>query len=132
MPGPKPSGIPRRKPLGVALRPQVISDLEVLVERFQEIHQELAKKGVSIPDFPTTRSSVAAWLMEEGLRRAIQAMDGIERIRTNNIGTDDIAIVETSLFWHRVLHHWPRKLSFPQFPKEPIRLEDLLGSEENA
>jgi hypothetical protein len=116
------------------MRPNELKKLEALVVTLHGIHQELAKQGVAIPDFPTTRSSVAAWLMEEGMRTAVMAMAGVERIRTGRNGNDDIAIVETSPLWHSVLYHWPKAQTFPAFPSGSHASDSQgpVGQEEEA
>ena len=113
MPGPKPSGLPRRTPLGVAVPPQVLEGLDALLEELLRIQAVLHQKGVSIPGYPTTRSALVAWMVEEGVTMANRALRGIGRIRAQKYSADDIAIVENSPLWHLVLYHFPREQAFP-------------------
>jgi hypothetical protein len=90
-----------------------LEQLDALLEDFRRIEAVLKQKGVSIPGFPTTRSAMAAWMIEDGLRSACRAIIGIQHIRANTHGHDDIALVENSPLWHLVHYHFPMGQAFP-------------------
>ena len=118
MRGPKPSGKPRRKPFGMALRPSVLEQMDELVATFQRIEAQLSEEGVALSNLPTTRSALGSWFIEDGVRQALHILKSVERIRTKRNDADDIALVETSPLWHYVLHFYPRNLPFPPPPAE--------------
>lgn len=127
MPGPKPSGTPRRKPFGVALHPHFIQELDTLIETLIRIEAEFPERGVSLP---TTRSSLGAYLIEEGLATARRALLGISRHQDGTLTEEDISIVNNSSLWHRVLHYYPRNRPFPP-PVPPPEPHDSPTGEDS-
>lgn len=82
-PGPKPSGMPKRQTLGVAVQPWTLDELDGLILQFKYIEEYLPQWF----KLPNTRSSAAAWILERCARSEIDKLILVIRTCTNHAKT---------------------------------------------
>jgi hypothetical protein len=116
-PGPKASGLPRKKPIGVALSPKDVERLDLLLEIFLQIAAVIHEKGVVIPGLPTTRSSLMSFMIQDGFETAYRSLVAIKNVHEQKGTPDDIAHAERSQVWHLVNYHFPDDVPFPAAPE---------------